>query len=73
MKQNFLASYFSYIPEKKLTKTFLYLLEITWLMFLDRGLYWFDYLNNVEVQSPVTLMPLGETIEPPLRDANKAK
>ena len=41
---------------QNLNKTFLYLLEITCLMVLDCR-------NNVQVQSPVTLMPHGEIIE----------
>ena len=41
---------------QNLNKTFLYLLEITCLMVLDCR-------NNVQVQSPVTLMPHGEKIE----------
>ena len=41
---------------QNLNKFFLYLLEITCLMGLDCR-------NNVQVQSPVTLMPHGEKIE----------
>ena len=42
-------------------------------MLFDKGLHWFDYLNNVQVVSPVTLMPLGKTIEPSLQDDNTPK
>ena len=58
---------------RKINKTFLYMLEITWPMLLDRGLYWFDYPNFVQVESSVTLMPLGGTIEPTLWDDNSSK
>ena len=57
---------------KKL-KNLLYLLEITWIMLLYRGLYWFDYPKKVKVESPVNLIPFEEMIEPTLQDNNMPK
>ena len=39
----------------------------------DRWIHWFDYPNNVQLESPVTLTPLEETIEPMLWDDNTPK
>ena len=47
---------------KKLNDTFLYFLEIIWLMLLDGGLYWFDYHNNVQVESQVANRTPSEMI-----------
>ena len=42
-------------------------------MLLARGLYWFDYRGNVHVESPVTLMPHGETKKTTLEDDGTLK